>query len=356
MPLSDQQVLECRERYVREHDRYAKLSEVVYEKCLELIHNMTVRATVQRRAKSPDRFAEKLRKNLSKYSSVNEVFEKISDLSGVRIATYLESDRERVVAELKKEFCGLGGGEFEVDVKNKTEGGRHYRATHCQVYLLAEDLQGTNENLKGTTCEIQVCSLLAHVFNEIEHDLDYKPLSGQLSQAESEFIDQLGLLTKAGDITIKRLLQETESRLAKRKGEFSDVFDFVARMRTEMALGEKFSENAGQLFDELVGFGLTTPERIIQQVTNGASSESLSEIANKEFNSFKRWWITSHAEQNCLLADDSSDILLAGILRTMTDKILERHPMGRGRGAPSRLVRIANAYRRMSSNNAIDVS
>ncbi|MCE0974749.1 GTP pyrophosphokinase [Pseudomonas putida] len=346
MPLTDEQIQECYTRYLREQDRYIKMAEAVYEKCLDIVQKkLTVRATVQRRAKSPKSFAEKLKKheNKEKYSSVDEVFDCISDLAGVRIATYLESDRNIVVEELKKDFIGKDSALPKTDVMDKAEQGRHYRATHCQVYLPEEDLSGLNENLKGTTCEIQVCSLLAHVFNEIEHDLQYKPLSGELTPAESEFIDQLGLLTKAGDITIKRLLQETDSRLKDRTGEFADVYDFVARMREELNLASGFSANAGQLFDELIDLGLKTPEAISLKV-KGNEEKSVAEISKEEYAKLKSHLANTQPE---LLEDESSDVLLAGILKSCTSEILANHPMGRGMGRPSRLVQIANAYRKM---------
>lgn len=100
MPLTNEQITECYERYVREQDRYVKMAEVIYERCIDIVQKkLTVRATVQRRAKNPKSFLEKLKKakNKEKYQSVEDVFENISDLAGVRIATYLESDRETVV-------------------------------------------------------------------------------------------------------------------------------------------------------------------------------------------------------------------------------------------------------------------
>ena len=210
------------------------MSEIVYQKCQEIVQKkLTLRATIQRRTKNPRSYADKLRKpkNKEKYNSVDEVFEKISDLAGVRIATYLESDRQSVVEKIRKEFVGKEDQDPEIERKDRDFSKKHYRATHCQVYLPEEDLSGVNENLRGTTCEIQVCSLLAYVFNEIEHDLQYKPLSGELSEAEKEYIDQLGLLTKAGELTIKRLLSETDERLSKKTGKFNEVYEFVARMR-----------------------------------------------------------------------------------------------------------------------------
>lgn len=345
MPLSEEQIQECQQRYLREYDRYSKMADLVYQKCLEIVQKkLTVRATVQRRAKNPKSFSDKLRKPefRDRFNSTNEVFEQISDLAGVRIATYLESDRQSVVEEIRQAFVGRNGEQPAIDIKDRNEARRHYRATHCQVYLAEEDFAGANANLEGTTCEIQVCSLLAHVFNEIEHDLQYKPLSGQLSEAEHEFIDQLGLLTKAGDLTIKRLLSETDERLSHRTGEFDDVHDFVARMRKELDAETEFSGNAGQLFDELQALRINTPGQIHNTIC--PNGENLKTVATEELNKLTNYSQLTGAD---ILEPESSDILLAGLLKHKVDEILARHPMGRGKGRPTRLAQIAKLYKEM---------
>ena len=210
------------------------------------------------------------------------------------------------------------------------------------MYLPEEDLSGVNENLRGTTCEVQVCSILAYVFNEIEHDLQYKPLSGELSEAEKEFIDQLGLLTKAGELTIKRLLSETDERLSQRTGKFNDVYDFVARMRKEFSMGISFANNAGQLFDELVALGINSPDKIHNLIC--PNNEDIQVVTSSEFD---KLYSFSQEKNSVLLESESSDILLAGILKYRYAEILQMHPMGRGKGRPSRLVQIAKLYKHM---------
>jgi len=349
MALTDQMIDEAFDRYKREQDRYHKLAELVFQKCLDIVQKkLTIRATVQRRVKDPISFKKKLKKkeSRSKYNSVDDIFSNISDLAGVRIITYLESDRTPVVEELKKVFIGKATEQSpEIDIKDKDTKGKHYRATHCQIYLSDEDLGGKNENLVGTTCEIQVCSLLAHVFNEIEHDLQYKPLSGSLSPLEDELLNQLGLLTKAGDITIKSLLDAADTRLKNRTGEFSDVHDFVVRLRVVLELDSKFSNNAGQLYEELIQLGINSPERITQELIAG--EEVLKVIALEEYTKLKKFAIESNCEYE--LEDGSSDVLLAALLRKFAEKIIENHPTGRGKGRPSRLVQIARTYKELKN-------
>lgn len=119
-------------------------------------------------------------------NSVNDAIGRVTDLAGVRVSTYLESDRPRVVGEIQKLFDGPNAGAVVVDVEDSNEEEQYYRATHCQVSLKTDDLEEPNDNLAGLTCEIQVCSMLAHVWNELEHDLVYKPTTGDVSGRERE--------------------------------------------------------------------------------------------------------------------------------------------------------------------------
>lgn len=163
-----------------------------------------------------------------------------------------------------------------------------------------------------------------------------------MSPSEKEFIDQLGSLTKAGDYTIKWLLAKTEERLSHRTGEFDDVYDFVVRMRKDFTYSKNFPSNAGQLYEELESLGLKSPEAIREAITN--SDGDLNNICIEAFNELKEY---EKQTNRILLEDESSDLLLVGLLKVKVDEILKRHPMGRGKGRPSRLALIAKSYKEM---------
>ena len=74
MPLSDAEIDEAVSRYVRERDRYQKLTDFVHQACDRIIRENAIPATVQSRSKDPDRLRGKLKKNQDKFSSVDEVF------------------------------------------------------------------------------------------------------------------------------------------------------------------------------------------------------------------------------------------------------------------------------------------
>jgi len=90
------------QRYRREYDCYDKLCKFVAAKCeREIIRANTLHAAVTARAKAPRKLGEKLHK---KYKTRNGAEygrgctrPAVTDPGGVRISTYLEVDRDKVV-------------------------------------------------------------------------------------------------------------------------------------------------------------------------------------------------------------------------------------------------------------------
>ncbi len=65
MALTPEIINSAVDRYWREFDRYAKLSEFVGEVCRKLLHEHAIRGSVQWRAKSADRLSAKLLKYMA---------------------------------------------------------------------------------------------------------------------------------------------------------------------------------------------------------------------------------------------------------------------------------------------------
>lgn len=211
MALTSQIIEETVERYLREFDRYQKLSMFIGEACQKLIEEHSIRGSVQWRAKDPNRLRTKLEKyfasgeHAAEFNDLDSVFRVLKDLAGVRITTYVEEDRVRVIDLVRKRFSGFGvDSHIMPDVKDQPSG--LYRATHCMVRLKDEEAVVHYQNLKGLGCELQVCSYLAHVYHELEHDIRYKPLSGELSKKQNVLLNALARQLEVGD-TIANLLR-----------------------------------------------------------------------------------------------------------------------------------------------------
>lgn len=133
--------------------------------------------------------------------------EDIVDLSGVRVALYFPAEREEVGRIIKslfvpvvepKEFPTPGQPTYEKRFSG-------YWATHYRVRLPEILLNESQKRYAEARIEIQVASVLMHVWSEVEHDLVYKPLQGQLSEEEYAILDELNGLALAGEVALERL-------------------------------------------------------------------------------------------------------------------------------------------------------
>ncbi len=206
-------------QYEREYDFYKQLAALGNDVLETEIFNRGIKAIVSNRAKRIDRLKEKLLKRNEKknYKSKAAIEKDIVDLAGIRVALYFPSDRkilEQVILELfviieKKEFPE----EPQKPKLNKRFSG--YWATHFRVKLKKHD--DIEERFTSTVFEIQVASVLMHAWSEVEHDLVYKPLSGELSEDELAILDEINGLVIAGEIALERLQKAITNRTQSKK-------------------------------------------------------------------------------------------------------------------------------------------
>lgn len=319
MTLTDDTIKKAVQRYHREYDRYLKLAARVAEICRsEIVEGNAIRAQVTSRAKSPKSFEGKLRRfaatGKKSFADVDSVFEQVRDLAAVRLATY-EQRHEEQVTELVCQRFQDGKGRPPVSErkdKNRDDPQNFYRASHIEVFLTPTDGVGTYTNVMDVPCEVQVCSMMAHVWNEIEHDLGYKPAAGTLSGQERNFLMTLGQSVRAGDGTITSLFAETERRQREQGGAFTDVYDFVARLRG-LFPGVDFGRHAGPLFESLQPMRLVNPDSIRKLIS---VPEPMTEAARATLEDFSRR-LAARAEDRFQPDPDSSDLLLILLFPTI---------------------------------------
>lgn len=165
------------------------------------------------RTKDVDSLDKKIDKKQGKYKSLND----ITDLVGIRIITYLESDVDTVSELLSKEF--------NIDVPNSTDkrilksDQFGYKSLHV-VCELNENRCALKEYIsyKGIKCEIQIRSILQHAWAEIEHDLGYKGKSSIPDEYKRNF-NRLAALLETADKEFDRL----KSELSKYEKEISKL-------------------------------------------------------------------------------------------------------------------------------------
>ena len=209
-------------QYNKEFDYYQKLSQIIAGKIEDQLFKRGIKAIVTHRAKRPDRLKDKLlkRNEEKKYKTVDDIFQDIVDLAGIRVSLYFPSERE-IIDEIINEL-------FQVENKKEFPHAAHtpkytkrfsgYWATHYRVKL-RDEIQ--TKRYLDTLAEIQVASVLMHAWSEVEHDLVYKPFSGDLSKEELAILDEINGLVLSGEIALERL----QSAMAERTKQRNDITD-----------------------------------------------------------------------------------------------------------------------------------
>ena len=348
MPLTDNIRDQAIAHYFRERDRYQKLADEVESRVRNILRFLDVRATVQSRAKTVDSFAGKLERFQQRgnkdhlVNCVDDVFQVVGDLAAVRVLPYIEADRALIVDKIVVVFENERGGRVgsavgDIEIKPDPAGqfgksSPNYRATHCRVFIPRNDCTGLIANLKNTACEIQVCSLLAHVWNEIEHDMGYKPQGGELSADEQKYIQQLADLTVDGDTIIAKLIKAADTRENESSRNFSDEADFIARVGEIVTLPTE-PARLHELYTECINCGLLSPALVQGTLLSGDWKQEADTLIG-DFNQYAE----EHGSALRLAADEQ---LAARLCTWFRLQIIKRHPPKMRKASPCRLADVA---------------
>jgi ppGpp synthetase/RelA/SpoT-type nucleotidyltranferase len=331
-------------QYHQQRDRYVKLTDRIEDVCRSLIVTHKIMAQVSSRTKTVIGFQEKLHRFSNepkkRMGSVNKIFETVGDLSGVRISTYRPED-EPVVALLLKEMLI----DLHIDKKDKNlkDSNNFYRATHVQAKL-PKNWAATHpgdENILDLSCEIQICSMMAHVWNEIEHDIVYKNMGLKATDEERSYLSALGHLTRSGDKIIGGLVLKVLERERKDTENFKTINGFGMRIRDELeeiAFSKKSLETLFNL-NQIFKLDYSDFKSNFIMPLKGEPKTLKKEI--EEFNNF----LSADDNSGQLSINlDNSDLMLMLMIKQYYEKLCKL-PAGRGLGKPTRPRRIATRYK-----------
>ncbi|MGW1743153.1 GTP pyrophosphokinase [Nocardia sp. NPDC001965] len=256
-------------QYAREFDYYAEVAKIVEGRLKNALHSAGIRCIVTSRAKSIDRLRDKCLQRSKKrdYSSVDVLRADIADLAGVRVALYFPGERDEVDRIIARLFNQIGDRK-EFPEESKIQRGNRfsgYSALHYRVNIRPDDLDGDDIRLALARVEIQVASVLMHGWSEVEHDLVYKPLNGDLSDEEIALLDQLNGLVHAGEIALEQLQKAERKRIEEGAREFAihyELASFLLDHARDLGKGEVSETELGPvdiLFRFVKILGIATP-------------------------------------------------------------------------------------------------
>lgn len=257
-------------RYTKEYDFYNQAARLASQMLEADLRASGVRSIVTYRAKDASRLEEKCRGRFSekKYQSVDDIFEDIVDLAGVRVALYFPGEQEQVEKAILRLFSQLEKKRVFPDLKKQRPDKRFsgYSAAHYRVQLKEQEMSDLNKRYAKARIEIQVASVLMHAWSEVEHDLDYKQLEGDLSDQEQSILDQLNGLVMAGEISLRMLQEAGENRVASGERKFLNHYELAAHLLSRVnhlidePVGDAGLGRVDELFAMLVKTGKQTPQ------------------------------------------------------------------------------------------------
>lgn len=216
--------------YKSKISHYEHLAQTCAYQCESALKRRGLRALVTSRAKRIDSLTAKVESRAQEkaYQTIDEIYEDIVDLAGVRIALYFPGDREEIDHFIRTHF--------DVDqVKDFPEALQHpgsyqkrflgYVGRHYRLRLNPETLPSVDQHLANYVIELQVGSVLMHAWAEVEHDLVYKSTEGFLSQDEYAILDELNGLMHAGEIALERLQTAAKRRINTERQPFSNHYE-----------------------------------------------------------------------------------------------------------------------------------
>lgn len=203
--LLEPEIEKITNQYIREMARYEKAAATVAERLRrELRAEARLRHLISFRAKHPEDLREKLRRKRddSRYAFDqlrNDLNSIVTDLAGCRVVVYIPDDEHRVIALIDRVFRFPVRSDAQPKPYHKESG---YRATH-RLVLASENVEDIS--IQGALCEIQVTTLAAHLFNELEHDVTYKDHGQRPSEEERRILEEILWATKLSDRASGRL-------------------------------------------------------------------------------------------------------------------------------------------------------
>lgn len=238
------------DRYSKEFDFYEKAGRMVADIIEGNLRSTGIRAIVTSRAKNPARLGDKIRQrwNEANYKCAQDIYNDIVDLSGVRIALYFPGESVKI-EHLMRDLFSLEEepkhfkGKREIDANSiyqKRFSG--YLATHYRIRLKPDNLNDAQKRYTEAKVEVQVASVLMHAWSEVEHDLVYKPLQGELSYEEYAILDELNGLVLSGEISLERLQRAGEFRASTHDREYSNHYDLASSLVSFCRSAQKIDE------------------------------------------------------------------------------------------------------------------
>lgn len=273
--LTREQVAEIKARFAEQRPSFERVAGEVHRRTNNLLHGRALKTVVTSRAKSLDSLERTLWRDREKWSISKfeaALAPPLVDLAGVRVLLYREVDVEPARDALLGEFKPLK----EKD-KRSSNG---YSAYHLVVQDWCSEDDPELGPLRRLPCEIQICTVVEHVWNELEHDIVYKQPGGSPDLGQVELLKSLRAELDLCAKTVERLMTRTDDRA--RENDELLVGPHDLRRYLELRLNRRLDGAFDELWDFLSALlDRLTPRHLDNLFALGRSSETARSLCER---------------------------------------------------------------------------
>lgn len=215
-----------KEKILEEYDSmnvlYRDFGDRVVSYLQDVVNPKIVMHSLVSRLKSRESLSKKIDKKDNKYKSLSE----ITDISGIRIITFLDSDVVEIGKHIEEHFnLDLPNCSNKRDQDFDRFG---YRSLHYVLGFKNENLQLPGlQRFEGLKAEVQVRSILQHAWAELEHDLGYKS-EIEIPKPLKRGFTRLSALLETADIEFDRLKTQIQNYSASVSNSIKDEPEIVS--------------------------------------------------------------------------------------------------------------------------------
>lgn len=185
------------DEYHQRLDSFKALEKIVDSTLTDIVKSSDLHIyTIAHRIKEENSLAGKLKRKGDKYSSLSD----ITDILGARIVCYFFDEVDKLTQLISSRFSV--DEEKSIDKRKMLDFNMFgYLSVHY-ICTLRSDAD-CPEELKNIRFEIQMCSLMQHIWAVLEHDLGYKTRYGVPSTVKREFSRLAGLFEIADEHVVQ---------------------------------------------------------------------------------------------------------------------------------------------------------
>ena len=279
--LNEEDINLLAEMYAVERWKYERQALETSRIVSEWLRDQAIRHVVSWRASWPEDLQEQLwreRKSWSKADFQEGLSPPLQSLARVPVLLYNSDDIDDTLAAVQSRFIG-SQDKWSPKSQSRQDGYRT-ETVYVSLSMVPSFAKGDAfQEYLDTPCELQICSITSHIWNELKYDILNKQAGGRADDGQRELLISLQQELSLLNNTVNRLSRRTRSRILENQKKIHDPQGL--RVYIERHFQEKIRGDYGALLALLSKtVGEITPASLEDLLTRCGDRQQAEQMAH----------------------------------------------------------------------------